>query len=302
MRQLTPLGYVEEVARAGSIRRAAEVLAITASALNRRILALEEELGMPIFERLPRGVRLNTAGEILLHHIRNQVSDMARVRSQIADLSGVRRGHVSVACDQALMPWFLPRQVEAYRREHPAVTFNALVRGRETADAALADYSADIALIFEPSRFADFQTIVTAPQPVHCVMASGHPLAARETVRLGECLQYPLALPAAPDGLRFLLEGVASRGGAQLVPAVESDSYAFLLNYAAAADMVSFQIPVGIPDPATRPDLASRPVDARDIRPSLLYMGQLRGRVLPIAAARFADRLAGVFASELDSG
>ena len=302
MKHLTPLRYVEEVAKAGSIRRAADVLAITASALNRRILSLEDELGVPIFERLPRGVRLNTAGEILLHHIRNQVSDMARVRSQIADLSGVRRGHVSIACTQALMPWFLPREIEGYRSEHPAVTFNALVRDRESAEQALAEFAADIALIFEPARLADFQTIMAIRQPVHCVMAQDHPLAAHEVVRLGECLNHPLALPAASDGLRFLLEGVASRAGLHLAPAVESDSYEFLLNYAASGNMVSFQIPVGIPAASARPDLASRLVDPRDIPPSLLYMGQLRGRVLPIAAARFADRLASTFASEFDSG
>ncbi len=301
MRHLTPLRYVEEVAKAGSIRRAADLLAITASALNRRILSLEAELGVPIFERLPRGVRLNTAGEILLHHIRNQVSDMARVRSQIDDLSGVRRGHVSIACAQALMPYFMPRQIEAYRGAHQAVTFNALVRDRDSAEQALAGYAADIALIFEPSRFADFQTIMTVRQPVHCVMARDHPLAGREIVRLGECLNYRLALPVAPDGLRSLLEGVASRAGSHLAPAVESDSYEFLLNYAASGDMVSFQIPVGIPEASARPDLVSRLVDPRDIPPSLLYMGQLRGRVLPIAAARFADRLAATFASEFDT-
>ena len=300
MRHLTPLRYVEEVARAGSIRRAADVLSITASALNRRILSLEDELGVPIFERLPRGVRLNTAGEILLHHIRNQMSDMARVRSQIADLSGVRRGHVAIACVQALMPHFLPREIEAYRSEHPAVTFNVLVRDRESAEQALAEYAADIALISEPPRLADFQTVTAIRQPVHCVMARDHPLAERETVRLGECLNYPLALPAAPDGLRFLLESVASTAGAQLVPAVESDSYEFLLSYAASGDMVSFQIPVGIPEAAARPDLASPPVDPRDIPPSLLFMGQRRGRVLPVAAARFADRLAATFASAFD--
>ena len=301
MRHLTPLRYVEEVARAGSIRRAADMLAITASALNRRILALEDELGVPIFERLPRGVRLNTAGEILLHHIRNQVSDMARVRSQIADLSGVRRGHVSIACAQALMPHFLPREIEAYRSEHSAVTFNALMRDREAAERALAEYAADIALIFEPPRLADFQTITTIRQPVHCVMARDHPLAQREVVRLGECLNYPLALPASPDGLRFLLESVASTTGAQLAPTVESDSYEFLLNHAGSGDMVSFQIPVGIPRTPARPDLASPLVDPRDIPPGLLFMGQLRGRVLPVAAARFADRLAVTFASEFDA-
>ena len=90
MKHLLPLIYVDAVAKAGSIRRAAENLAITSSALNRRILAMEEELGVPIFERLGRGVRLTTAGEILIDHIRGQITDMTRVKRQIADLSGER--------------------------------------------------------------------------------------------------------------------------------------------------------------------------------------------------------------------
>ena len=120
MRHLLPLRYIDAVVRAGSIRKAAEALSITSTALNRRILAMEQELGVPIFERLPRGVRLSTAGEILIQHVRSQLSDMERVRSQIADLSGVRRGHISIACSQAVLPVFLPEQIALYRREHPA--------------------------------------------------------------------------------------------------------------------------------------------------------------------------------------
>ena len=52
MRHLLPLKYIDAVAKAGSIRKAAETLAITSTALNRRILAMEEDLGVPIFERL----------------------------------------------------------------------------------------------------------------------------------------------------------------------------------------------------------------------------------------------------------
>ena len=63
MRHLTHLNYIDVVAKEGSIRKAADKLAITSTALNRRILALEEEIGSPLFERLPSGVRLNTAGE-----------------------------------------------------------------------------------------------------------------------------------------------------------------------------------------------------------------------------------------------
>lgn len=62
--------YFDAVARHGSIRKAAEQLFIASSALNRRILELEAELGTPLFERLPRGVKLTAAGEIFFHYVR----------------------------------------------------------------------------------------------------------------------------------------------------------------------------------------------------------------------------------------
>lgn len=86
MRHLVTCGSVDEVAKAASIRGTAETLNITPSALNRRILALEEEPGVPIFERLPHGVRVSTAGEALIHHVGSQMSDMldaARKRHNI---------------------------------------------------------------------------------------------------------------------------------------------------------------------------------------------------------------------------
>ena len=103
MKHLRTVTYVAEVARAGSIRRAAERLNLTPSALTRQIQDLEYELGTPIFERLPQGMRLNAAGELFARHIRDQAADLDRVRSQIADLSGVRRGHVALACSQAFV-------------------------------------------------------------------------------------------------------------------------------------------------------------------------------------------------------
>ena len=72
MRHLRFLRYVDEVARAGSIRKAAEQLHVTASAVNRRVLDLEEELGAPLFERRARGVRLTAAGELFVRYIREQ--------------------------------------------------------------------------------------------------------------------------------------------------------------------------------------------------------------------------------------
>jgi DNA-binding transcriptional LysR family regulator len=68
MKYLKTFELIEAVMRAGSIRKAAEDTNLTASALNRRIQNFEQEFGWPIFERLPRGMRLNPAGELLMHH------------------------------------------------------------------------------------------------------------------------------------------------------------------------------------------------------------------------------------------
>lgn len=295
MRHLTTLRYIDEVAKIGSIRKAAETLAITPSALNRRILMFEEELGTPVFERLPRGVRLNTAGELLIHHIRQQMSDMERVRSQLADLSGVRRGHVSIACPQPLLRYFLPREIERYREDHPAVTFDVYVRNGLAAEQALYDHTVDIALLFEPPQLADFETTLTIRQPIYGVMAADHPLAKRKTLRLSECFEYPLAMPPAPNALRLLLESLAARNGSNLEPVVQSDSYEFLLNYGQKGQVISFYFPVGLPTDGALENRVSRPVDARDAPPVYIYFGQMRNRVLPVAAARFTDQLTSTF-------
>lgn len=301
MRHLMLFRHIDEVVKSGSIRKAAEVLAITPSALNRQILAVEEELGVPIFERLARGVRLSTAGELLVHHIRNQVSDFERLQSQIADLSGVRRGHVSIACSQALLPYFLPKQIELYRAEHPGVTFSVSVRDREAAEQSLVDYSADVALIFEPVRLADCQTLLTVRQPIKAVMAEDHPLARKKQVGLQDIVAFPLAMPSLPYGVRSLMEAAASRKNIKLDAAIQSDNFEFLRHIAHHGHTIAFQIEIGLPAAGEAElGVVHRPLRARDVPAGLLHLAQLRGRSLPVAAARFADQLQSAFAKDHD--
>jgi DNA-binding transcriptional LysR family regulator len=293
MRNLTPHQFIDVIARAGSIRKAAEALAITSTALNRRVLALEEELGVPIFERLPRGVRLSTAGELLVTHLRHQASDFERLRSQLADLAGARRGHVSIACSQALLPFFLPEQIGRYRRDHPGVTFAVHLRDRAAAEAALVAHDADLALIFEPIRLSEVQILASVRQQIHAVMAADHPLAARDTVRLRDCAAFPVGLPTAQYGVRALIDLALVRFSIRLRAMLESDNFDFLRRYPAQEQLISFQIPIGLPDDASAEGVTSRPVDTRDIPEGRLYLCQLRGRTLPVAAAKFAAQVEG---------
>ena len=212
MRYLQTFRLIEAVARAGSMRKAAQDMNITASALNRRINRFEDEFGAELFERLAGGVRLNPAGELVLHHYRATLSDLSRVQGQVADLSGERRGHVSIACSQALLPYFLPRQIARYRAEHRGVTFSVNVRDRAQAEQELATYSSDLALVFEPVYLVDFEVVHVAPQAVNVVMRADHPLARKPELRLRDCLDTPHVAPSAKFGVRHLLDFAARRG------------------------------------------------------------------------------------------
>jgi DNA-binding transcriptional LysR family regulator len=300
MRHLQTLRLIQDVARVGSIRKAAEDLNITSSALNRRIQRFEEEFGAQIFERLPRGVRLNPAGELLMHHIRVQVSDLDRIRSQVADLSGARRGHVSIACSQALNPVFLPDQIARYRAVHPGVTFSVMVRDRAAAERELGNFSSDLALVFEPIYLVDFEVIKAIPQPICAVMAEDHPLATKADLRLHDCLDAPHIVPSADYGVRHLLEQATRGRSRQLNPVVEADSFELMRQYVLYERAVSFQIPIGLsPNIDTR--LTFRELRERDIRPGLLLLGQMRGRTLPVASAKFALQIAAAL-EEVESG
>ena len=292
MKHLQTFRLIEAVARAGSMRRAAEDMNITASALNRRINRFEHEFGAALFERIPGGVRLNPAGELVLHHYRGTLSDLSRVQGQVADLSGERRGHISIACSQALLPYFLPREIARYRAEHPGVTFSVNVRDRSQAEQELASYSSDLALVFEPIYLVDFEVLHVIPQAVNVVMRSDHPLARKAELRLRDCLDTPHVAPSVQYGVRHLLDFAARRGTRRVAPVIETESFDLIRHYVLHEGVIGFQIPIGL----KRPDdgsLLFRPISERDLPTGNLILGQMRGRTLPVSSARFAMQLAG---------
>lgn len=290
MKYLKTFELIEAVVRAGSVRKAAEDTNLTASALNRRIQNFEQEFGWPIFERLPRGMRLNPAGELLMQHIGLQRTDLARVQSQVADLTGERRGHVSIACSQALLPYFLPEQIAIYRAAHPGVTFAVNVRDRAQAEHDLASYRSDLAIVFEPVHMVEFEVLCALPQSVHAVFRQDGPLASKAGLRLRDCLDYKLVLPTVPYGVRHLLELGASRSGRMLTPAIETESFELIRHYVTQEDAVGFQIPIGL-STQKQATIAHRALPEKDVPFGRLLLGQMKGRTLPVASAKFGQQL-----------
>ncbi|WP_299470827.1 LysR family transcriptional regulator [uncultured Roseibium sp.] len=291
MKHLQTLKLIDAVTRAGSIRKAAEDMHITSSALNRRILGFEEEFGAAIFERLHGGVRLNPAGELLIQHIRGQMADLDRVRSQVADLSGLRRGHVSIACSQAIQPYFMPAQIAAYRAEHPDVSFSVHVRDRDAAEADLRAFESDLALVFEPVHIGDIDVLLAVEQPVYAVMEKTHPLATKKKLRLRDCLGYAHVVPPKRIGIRYLLDLAVASMSQKMEPIAEADSFEFMRHYVQHERAVGFQFPIGL-NISGDDRLVFRPLPKEDVPYGTLALMQMRGRTLSVASARFANQLA----------
>ncbi|MCP3468758.1 LysR family transcriptional regulator [Bradyrhizobium sp. CCGUVB1N3] len=281
--------YIAEVARRSSIRGAAEHLNITPSALTRQIQDFEDELGTPIFERLSQGMRLNSAGELLIRHIRDQSADFERLKSQIADLSGIRRGHVAVACSQAFVDNVLPDEVAGYRAKFPQVTFSIVVRDHILGATALSTFEADLALLLNPPLVADMRVLLATDQPLCAVFRADHPLARPGSVRLRDCLAFPAAMPDQTLAIRHMLDQAISRRQISTNVQIESGSLEFLRNYIMREQAVTFHALSAVPRDDRR--IYARPIDTRDLPLIQIVLWQLRGRALSVAAAKFADQL-----------
>lgn len=292
MKLLSHLSYIDVVAKKGSIRKAAESLNITSTALNRRILALEDELETPLFERLANGVRLNTAGELLIQHIRKSISDLSRVKSQIADLSGIRSGHVTIASGAEVVGSFLPQRIAEYRRDFSDVSFEILRRAPQEAMKALRDFDADFALIFGPVPTGEFQIVLSVDLTIMVAMNKEHPLAKKQELSLLDCAAYPAILPAEASGLYDLLFARQSTSGIQLNNIITSESFEFMAHYCEAEDAISFMLSYN--NDANRgayQNFVLRPFRPADHIQGRLHIVQKKGRVLSVAAAKFVEQL-----------
>jgi DNA-binding transcriptional LysR family regulator len=294
MNHLRFLQYVDEVARAGSVRQAAERLHVAASAVNRRVQDIENELGTPIFERLPRGMRLTAAGELFVRYIRSRAADLDLVRSEIEDLAGLRRGSVRLIASQALAAELLPKAVASFRKMHPFVAFEVLIGDHVRAMQALRSFEADLALVFNPGPDADVHRIAEFEQSLRVMMHRSHPLARHAgPIRLRDCVDFPLAMPYRDLGARQMLDGFLAHRSLKLKPVIESNNFEFLRSYLYQEQALSFQIAIGA---ATNDgQLISKEIGDRGFPKGHLVLASLRGRQLPVVAHAFAEHVGTAF-------
>ena len=287
---------LDTVARTGSIRKAAEKLRIASTALNRRILEFEKEIGTPLFERLPRGVRLTAAGEILVATIRRSLSDLTSAGSQIEQLRGLVRGMVRIACAESAANDLIPETIARYQERYPGVQFQMLVGSTAPLMAALLEDEADLMLAHDPPSSDQLNIIVSVRQPLCAMMRPGHPLAERDTLRLADCQPYPVALGAETFGSRKLINALLAKSRLSLRVAMESSAVQPQKVFARDTDAICFQYQIGTLRDVRYGELVAIPLTDPALMTGSLVLASRAGRILPIPAASFVETLKAAFA------
>jgi DNA-binding transcriptional LysR family regulator len=202
------LRYLTEIARLGSIRRASVALNVASSAINRQVLRLERELGVRVFDRLPTGMRLTPAGELLLQHVRGTLRNFDQLLAEVDGLQGIHSGHVRLAAVDSLLVDLVPRALEEVAKRYPVVTYTVLAAPPSAVLKAVASGECEIGLTFVVPTSLSLQLVASAPAPLGVVMAPKHPLARRRNLMLADLEPHQMAFQTDP-----LPAGVADQDG-----------------------------------------------------------------------------------------
>lgn len=212
MRHLRLYRAIGLIQRQGSIRKAAELLAISPSALNRSILSFEDELGVEIFERLPGGVVLSVAGQLLMRHIDEHLSQMDDYVSLVSEMKGGVAGVLRLSVSSDLSERILPPILARFRQVRPQ---HAVCVLEDDGFEALQARNVDLALTTRRETIAGVEVVLSHPLQVVGLVSSVHPRAGK---RLGvaEIADHAVFLPPEGTGLRAAIDHAFRRH--RLVP------------------------------------------------------------------------------------
>jgi DNA-binding transcriptional LysR family regulator len=200
------LRYVDQVARSGSIQRAAKEMNIAASAINRQILLLERDLGVTLFDRIASGMRLTSAGDTVVTLARRWRTDERRADADLKRLRGINQGHVRLVAMDSHANGFLPRAVQAIAEQHPRISLEIQIASTDEAQAALLGGEADLVAAFNLTPHRDLHVIWRRELPFGCVVAPKHALARHKTISMQEIVVHPIALQHKMLAIRRYLD------------------------------------------------------------------------------------------------
>lgn len=278
-----------EIARHGSITRAAEALNTVQPSVSRSLRELEQEIGRPLFERTGRGLVPTGAGEILLRHAGVGLSQLAKGVHFARDSEGVQAVSLYVLPNVART--IAPRAIARFKAAAPETDVRLISSPANKAVDYLRDGSVDFLFgrLFAPERMRGLSFEQLFSEPLIFVARPGHSLTARDAVTLADIDAGLVLVPQAATIIRDEMDKfLIAHGLAAFANTVETISFEFVRAFLAGVEAVAC-VPLG----AVRPELADgrliRLAIDTDTMMSAVGLSFASGRELNPMAAALAD-------------
>lgn len=285
------LRYIDEVARSGSIRGAGERLNVAASAINKHVLQLEEMIGEPLFERLPRGLRLTPAGEILVAHVRRTIKEYSQVEAEIRDLKALQSGEVIIATMNGLAGGIVPKAAANFCARHPRLKISIRVMFIHDIVQAVVDGEADLGLAFNLPPTPQLETLWKMDTRLGAVVSPEHPLVGLDSLPLAHCEPYPLIFADKSMLIHGIVADAFANAGLTVEPAFLTNSIEAMKCLAAAGDGIAFLSKFDIAEEQRNGVLTYLQIRDRTFGKNVLSLVQREKRSHGLATSMFAEEI-----------
>lgn len=279
---LLQLRYFRMVAREENISRVAEQLRVAQPSLSRTITRLENELGVPLFDRQGRRIQLNRFGAAFLTRVERALGELDDARQELTDLAGLDRGSVAIAAENVTT---IREVVAEFLHAHPGVRVRLFQSTAAVMAERLTAGEIDFGVLSLPPA-PGLSTLALMDEQVLLGVSLDHPLASRRSVTLAEMAAQPFLTTGPEYWQRILLEHLCAKVCRRPIIACEGD------DPTALRALVTTGLGVVLVPTMARsiagPEIAGLTIDDPDAR-RLLRITWREDAYLSVAAQRFRE-------------
>lgn len=278
------LRYLYESARLGTMNAASESLDVATSSVSRQIAQLETELGLPLFEKGRRRIKLTEAGEAVCKYYREKLSQEEAFLSHIEQMKKVRTGKIVLAVGEAFITQSFSDMLDDFMQQYPGMEIRVLSSNTIDVSAQIRDDLAHLGLIFDVPREPGISARLVIPQPLRFIVNRKHELRNNSKVTLKSIQKESIGLPDNGYRIRQIIYDAEQEEGVFLEPSLITNSLVLLKDFVLSGRGISILPELVVHDKLQDGSLIALPSSNAVLNSTKTSLITRVGRQLPVGA------------------